>query len=267
MEHLKTILKGLWIGSTMTVPGISGGTMAVITGIYEELIQAVNGLRKHPAKHIPFLLKFSIGAGMGFFLFAGFVTLLLQGSISGELIRFFFGGVVAGGIPLLVTKSSIEKIRPMHIVSVFAGVAVVWVLASIPQGLLYGGSGISYLLLQFAGGFFLAIALILPGISASHMLYVLGLYEFIVEHVYALELLELSVLAVGAIIGIFVTADILERLIRKYTANIYMMIIGFVAGSMVTLMPQDEIQYFLPGIVLFLFGFAGMFFISQRADK
>lgn len=267
MEHLKVILKGLWIGSTMTVPGVSGGTMAVIVGIYEDLIHAVNGLRKEPLKYIPFLLKFVLGAGVGFLVFARFVTMLLQGNMSGELIRFFFGGVVVGGIPLLVSKSQVKQIRPVNILSILAGAVIVLLLAKIPQGIFYGGSGIKYMLLQFVGGVLIAIALILPGISASHMLYILGLYELIVEHIYALEIIELIPLMLGGIIGTFVTTDILEKLINKHTTAVYMIIIGFVAGSMVTLVPKGGIHHPFMGGILFIIGFISIYYLSKKADK
>ena len=86
------ILKGLWIGSTMTIPGVSGGTMAVVTGIYEELIKSINGLRKEPKEHLPFLIKFALSALVGFILFAGFVTYLLENIHTGTYIRFLFAG-------------------------------------------------------------------------------------------------------------------------------------------------------------------------------
>lgn len=102
---MKTILKGMWIGATMTVPGVSGGTMAVVIGIYEDLIAAVNGLFKNPLKHIGFLLKFVAGAFIGFIFFAKWITFLLSSNNFGEIIRFLFMGIVIGGIPLLVNKS------------------------------------------------------------------------------------------------------------------------------------------------------------------
>ncbi|MDY5578243.1 MAG: DUF368 domain-containing protein [Lachnospiraceae bacterium] len=62
MNTVKTLLRGLFIGSTMTVPGVSGGTMAVVIGIYEELIHSLNGLLSYPKKHLPFLIKFVAGS-------------------------------------------------------------------------------------------------------------------------------------------------------------------------------------------------------------
>lgn len=76
--QIKLIGKALWIGATMTIPGVSGGTMAVVMGIYEDLIRAVNGLRNEPKKYIGFLLQFVLAAGAGFLLLARLVTWLLE---------------------------------------------------------------------------------------------------------------------------------------------------------------------------------------------
>lgn len=267
MKNLIIIGKGLWIGSTMTVPGVSGGTMAVITGIYEDLIHAVNGLLKQPVKNSLFLLKFLLGAGIGFLVFARFVTWLLAGEVSGELTRFFFAGVVAGGLPVLVSKSKITKIKATNLISIMAGVAIVLALSGIPQRLFYGGSGIKYILLQLAGGVLIAIALVLPGISASHMLYIMGLYELMIDHIYALEIVELMPLAMGVIAGTFLTTDILEKLMNKYTTSVYMVIIGFVAGSLVTLIPPDGIKHPVIDIALAAAGFAVMHVIRPEKNR
>ena len=82
-KQLKVIAKGLWVGSTMTVPGVSGGTMAVVAGIYEDLLHSVNQLRREPLRQIPFLLQFVLGAGTGFLLLAGIITRLLQNEMTG----------------------------------------------------------------------------------------------------------------------------------------------------------------------------------------
>lgn len=265
MENFKIILKGAWIGATMTVPGVSGGTMAVVTGIYEALIHAVNGLRNEPKKYIPFLLRFVLGAGIGFLLFARCITFLLENAQTGEATRFFFCGIVAGGIPLLVKKSKLKGIKVRHILCLVCGAAIVLALSFLPQGMFTSGSGVTWFLLQLAGGVLVAAALILPGISVTHMLYILGLYELVLEDVYALRFLPLLPLAVGVLIGTFLSADLLERLMERYTTEVYLVIIGFVAGSLVSLMPEGGIYHPFFGILAFAAGFVGMYLLSRRA--
>ena len=107
--QINIILKALWIGSTMTIPGISGGTMAVIVGIYEDLISAINGLLKNPRKHLPFLLQFVISACIGFVLFARLVTSLLESPKYGTMVKVIFVLIILAGIPFLYKKTNIKS--------------------------------------------------------------------------------------------------------------------------------------------------------------
>ena len=259
------MLKGAWVGATMTVPGVSGGTMAVVAGIYESLIRAINGLRKEPGKCIWFLTQFTIGALLGFVLFARFIALLLQSETAGEITRFFFGGVVTGGIPLLIQKSETVNIKIRHVLCLVSGAAMVFLLSSMPKGMLDAGSPIAQILLQAAGGLLTAIALILPGISVTHMLYILGLYEVVLGHIYAMEFAKLIPLVTGALAGIFLTAGILEWLMKSYTTEVYLVIIGFVAGSIASLIPFGTIQSPFLGTAVFVAGFLCMFLVTRRS--
>lgn len=230
------ILKAFFIGSTMTIPGVSGGTMAVITGIYENLISAINGLRKDLKKHIIFLLQFAISALVGFVLFAGIVTNLLESPKTGTIIRIVFVVIVLAGIPTLVKKSNIKKIQASHLFCLIIGAAIVLSISRLPVGLFSSGTGASYIIMQFIGGVIVAIALILPGISVSHMLYILGLYKPVMENVYSFNWFILIPLFLGIIIGIFATTNILEKLLDKYTDKVYMLVIGFVSASISSLL-------------------------------
>lgn len=265
MKGLIVILKGLWVGSTMTVPGVSGGTMAVIAGIYEELIHAVNGLRKEPVKNILFLIKFVLGAGIGFFVFAGIISYLLEGEQTGDIVRFFFCGIVAGGVPLLINKAEVEKIRLKHVLCLTGGIIIVIGLSMLPKDLFVAGEGLGYILLQAASGFIVAVALILPGISVTHMLYILGLYNLVLEKVYALRVLELLPIVFGVVAGIFLTSGILEKLFKKYATETYLVITGFVAGSVISLIPLPPISYPVVCVVTFIAGAVGMYMLSAKA--
>lgn len=264
-QALVDILKGLWIGSTMTVPGVSGGTMAVVVGIYENLIHAVNGFRKEPLKQIPFLLRFVLGAGTGFLIFARIVTYLLEQETAGEVMRLLFCGIVLGGIPLLVKKSEVKKIKVRHIFWLVCGALIVLGLANIPHGTFTGGSGVAAFLLQVFAGFLIAAALILPGISVTHMLYIMGLYEVVMESVYSFHFLILVPLAIGGLLGTFLTAGALEYLMKKNTEEVYLVIIGFVAGSLVSLLPATGIHLPLLDVIAAAVGFIAMYQLAKKA--
>lgn len=238
MKYFSTILKGLWIGSTMTVPGVSGGTMAVITGIYEPCIHALNHVRKQPKQYLPFLCCFGISAGLGFLFFARLVTFLLENEASADFVRLFFCAVVLFGIPFLIRQAQITHLKLSDFFCVACGAMIVFLLSSLPFDLFQSNSDtISFYLLQIFAGILTAIALILPGISVTHMLYILGLYEIIFKNVYELHLLVLLPFLVGTIAGTILSAKILEKLMIYHRQACYMVIIGFVAASLSTLLP------------------------------
>ena len=262
----KNVLKGLWVGSTMTVPGVSGGTMAVVVGIYEDLISAVNGLKTNPKAHLPFLLQFVLGAGIGFLVFARVVTALLESERTSDLTKLFFCGIVIGGIPLLVRKSGVDKLKWRYIVCMGMGAFIVLGIMKLPTGLFVAGDGIRFWVLQFVAGVIVAIALVLPGISVTHILYILGLYKDVLQRIYELQLISLFPLAAGGLVGVFLTADLLEKGMRRYPKEVYMTIIGFVAGSLVQLIPDNPTGTSLVGPGITLLGFVGMYVLTRKAE-
>lgn len=230
--NLIIILKALWIGSTMTIPGVSGGTMAVIVGIYEQLISSINGLLKNPRKNLPFIIKFLIGAGTGFILFAKLVTSLLETPSTGPIVKIFFIIIILAGIPFLYRKTGIQKLEFSHFLYVLAGALIIYLISLIPAGTFTQSTGLLGLLIQFIGGIIIAIALVLPGISVSHMLLILGIYENVMKNVYTFQWLSLIPIILGVLLGTFTTTAILEKFLTKYPDKVYLIIIGFVAASL-----------------------------------
>jgi len=147
MKQLEIFLKGLWIGGTMTVPGVSGGTMAILLGIYDRLIGAVSGLvpgkeqrgicwiayRKTALKSLLFLTVFLLGAGLGMLLFAKLISGLLEQPVAGGYVRFFFLGAVAGGIPLILASAKVKRVSSWLLVLPVIGAGLVYGLTFLPE--------------------------------------------------------------------------------------------------------------------------------------
>ena len=205
------LARAMAVGGTMTVPGASGGTMAMILGIYEELIESMGSLpgllaecircgndgcaRRRLWDCLRFLALFSLGALAGMALLAkGVLSLLERYPMA---VSYFFLGAVAGGIPLICRQAQVKKITWQALFWPLAGLLMVYGLAALPEGLFTAGlpgaasspgvPSFRALLFQFLGGCILAVALILPGISVSQMLLMLGLYEPVMEAVSSLR--------------------------------------------------------------------------------
>ncbi len=262
----KTFIKGLVIGATMTVPGVSGGSMAMVLGIYDRLLKHVSEITKYPKESLTFLLWFAAGAGSGAFLFSGGISWLLTTRAEGVL-RFFFLGAVAGGIPMILKSASVSCIRGRELICILTGILTALLIALIPQGIFAPGTENTpmNLLFQFAGGFIIAIALVLPGISASQMLYMLGIYESTLKAISSLDIFSLLPIIIGGIIGTYLTVRILEQLIKKHRESTFLMILGFMLASLSELLPgrltQENLLFC--GMALAA-GFVSLYFVTLK---
>lgn len=275
---LLTVAGGAWIGGTMTVPGVSGGSMAMILGLYDRLISSVNGVfdRKKRRDSIVFLIEFLIGAAVGFFLFARLIDFLLQSSVYSVPTRFFFLGAVAGGAPMIFRSAGVKRFRPAVVLYPILGIAAALLIAAIPKGLLVmSGEGfaavVRSILIQLLGGLIVAIALVLPGISVSQMLAVLGVYDPLIGAASELDiptLLTFIPLVIGTVVGIFLTTGILERAMKKYPMASYLIVFGFVLGSLPELFPGVPSGWsILYSALAAALGFLALYFVSGIATK
>lgn len=262
----KTFIKGLVIGATMTVPGVSGGSMAMVLGIYDRLLKHVSEITKYPKESLTFLLWFAAGAGSGAFLFSRGISWLLTTRAEG-ILCFFFLGAVSGGIPMILKSASVSRIRGREMICILTGILTALLIALIPQGIFAPGTENTpmHLLFQLAGGFIIAVALVLPGISASQMLYMLGIYESTLKAISSLDILALLPLAVGGILGTYLTARILEQLIKKHREDTFLIILGFMLVSLRSLLPEHLIEEnLLAGVGALVLGFVSLYFLSAK---
>lgn len=234
---MTTFLQGLWVGGTMTVPGVSGGSMAIIIGCYDQLIAAVSGIFKRPRESIAFLTVFLLGSAIGIFTIAKLMSDLLLARFPMPT-RWFFVGAVAGGIPLIWRESHLARIDWRTFLFPALGLLLVFLAAQLPSGLFaLETAGPRGLFLQIAGGLIVALALVLPGISTSQMLLMLGLYEEIVARVSSFDLLPLVPFSLSLVVSTFLVTRALERLLGRHPQVTYMVILGFVLGSIAELYP------------------------------
>lgn len=272
-DTIYTSACGAWIGGTMTVPGVSGGSMAMILGIYDRLISSVNGIfsREKRKDSIFFLIKFLLGAVVGLFLVSTIITWALE--TFPVPTRYFFLGAVAGGAPMIFRSAKVKKFNVFVILYPLVGIAAALLISLIPEGLFemnFNGLGAVLLsvLIQLLGGIVIAIALVLPGISVSQMLLVLGVYENLTSAVKAFDILTLisfAPLVIGTLGGIFLTTGVLEKLMKKQPTASYLIVLGFILGSLPELFPGLPTGWdWIPCILLAVIGFAAIFFVSKK---
>lgn len=250
----------------MTVPGVSGGSMAMILGIYDRLISSISSFFKHPKESTIFLAQFLAGAAVGMVLFARFISMLFTTPANIPL-RYFFLGAVAGGVPMIYKESGLKRLDYRAVLYPVIGIVLVALLALLPAGLFapQEGGGLTAVLMQLVGGVIIAIGLVLPGISVSQMLYMLGIYESIMENISSLNVAPLIPLGIGVVGGILLTTRILEDLMNRHPQSTYLIILGFMFGSLPELFPG------VPGGLTLVFsictavlGFLALYFMSKK---
>lgn len=230
-KNFNIIWKGFIIGSSMSVPGVSGGTMAILLGIYDKLISAISNFFKDIKNNLMFLLIFCFGAGVGIGSLAFVIKWLL--ATFPLPVSFFFLGAVIGGIPALYKRTKSSKLKVSSVFYFLLGLTIVVSIGFIPTGNLKisTGTGLVHYIMLLVTGIIIALALVLPGISTSHMLLILGMYDTLLNAITEFDLVYIGILGIVTVIGVFLTTKPIEWTMNKFPHQTYCMIIGFVLGS------------------------------------
>lgn len=239
MNDLLYFLKGAIIGIATLIPGASGGTMAIILGIYDDLVHAVGSFFADWEKNLRFLLTVGLGGIFSLLIFSPILEKAL--TAYPHEMQFLFMGFIVGGLPVLYRKSiSVGKGSKTDLIFLIIGLILILILTTTePNAIIRsaGSNGLAGMLFLLVAGIIIAVALVLPGLSASYMLLVLGLYSITLHAVNTLSIAFLIPLGCGILIGTLGTAKAVERLLQKYPGRTYMAIIGFVLGSLIPVFP------------------------------
>lgn len=233
---VKNFFGGAVIGGSMLIPGVSGGTSAIIIGIYDRLVNAVSELFSDFRKNALFLLIVAAGGGMGAVLFSGVILSIVSRFYVPSM--YFFVGAILGSVPLMIRKAEISMKNFYCVLFSAVGVTAAVCAGLLPDfGDVSGSSTAAGILMQFLCGVIIAVALILPGISTSHMLLVLGMYEPILNAVKTFDIFYLLPVCTGVIFGIFACTKILGKAMKCFPSQTFMMITGFVFASVYDIFP------------------------------
>lgn len=264
-KNIVLIIKGFIFGIANIIPGVSGGTLAMTMGIYEDMINSISHIFKDLKKNILFLLPIGIGAVISILLMSKLISNCLEDYPFPTTL--FFIGLILGGIPLIARKVKDKEKNPINFVLFFFTFSLVATMAFMSEGdfsvNLSNPSVLMYFLL-FLVGVLAAATMVIPGVSGSFVLMLIGFYKPIVKIVSDLtntshiihNLLILIPFGVGIIVGIIAVAKLIEFLFQKFETATYYAILGFVFASFIGLVKSIigvdiTIIQLLIGIVLF----------------
>ena len=278
MKNLILVVKGFIMGIANIIPGVSGGTLALTLGIYEQFIGAISHLLKNLKENVKFLLPVFIGMGLS--------LVSMSNVVSAAFDKFpipttlFFMGLVIGGIPFLTNKVKNTKERKQVSSYVIALITFAFVMVLAFSKELFGsgmgdvnftGMGADGYFLLLLVGVIAAATMVIPGISGSLVLMLLGYYLPIVDTIKDLthfnniidNMLILIPFGIGVVIGIVLIAKLIEWLLEKYESKTYFGVIGFILASVIAIPVSvyheiGEITYDVPqliaGVVLITLG-------------
>ena len=281
MEAFLIFIRGLLMGSADIVPGVSGGTIALITGIYEHLIEAISRINFGFVKPLfkgdfrlfreklfeeidfKFFIPLILGIGVAFLTLAKVVTYCMD--VHTALTFSFFLGLIIASAVILFRK--LNQINLKNFAFALIGFILTYLFVSLnPMAANHS------LIVIFISGMIAICAMILPGISGSVLLLLLGQYEYMLNALHQLHFSEIIVFVVGALIGILGFSKILNFLLKNHEEVTMAFLIGVMLGSLrvpgveIVKSVSLNVSGLLPCIIVAIIGFAIIIILETRFD-
>jgi putative membrane protein len=262
LKVIRNFLNGLAFGITETIPGVSGGTIAIILGFYFELIETINHFAENLRKSLQFMIPLVLGIATGILLFSSLIHFLLADYSFPTML--FFIGLIVGIIPHIFLKVK-EKDRGFKLTEILLVVIPFIILVALsflkkdPSAVNPEEVNVTVPFMLFIFFFFIiaAAALVIPGISGSFVLLLLGIYPLIIYSVSSIRVLltdmgntslmldickVLGPLVLGVIIGGLSMTRLIEGLLKNFHKIVYSIILGLLLGS-VCILFKEPIVY------------------------
>ncbi len=241
------ILKGFGMGTSDLIPGVSGGTIALLLGIYDDFISSVSGLfSKRFWPSFKFLLPILLGMGLAIALLSNLFNYLL--SYHEIPTMFFFTGLIIGIIPYLLKTSNFKQMfKTKHYLMILIGIIILVIITLLNNGDKHSGEtltlSLGLIIKYFIAGMFASSAMLLPGISGSFMLLVFGAYGtvmFSISELVNLNFTALPILIIvglGILTGFMLSSRMIQYFLHHHTTMTFALIIGFIIGSIYAVFP------------------------------
>ncbi len=282
IKFILDILRGIVIGIANVIPGVSGGTMMVSMGIYDDIIGSINNLFKSLKKSIRTLLPYAIGMAIGIVGFAFAIEFLFDKFPIPTALLFI--GLIFGSVPIIFkkVKVKIDWVSVMLFIAFFALVILLDVFgkrSGITKELTFTPGGV---IVSVVVGIVAAATMIIPGVSGSMVMMILGYYNSIIGHITsfitALKNLDFKTMlgdvgvlfpfGVGVLFGIFFAAKLIEFLLEKYESKTYAGILGLILASPYPVITGSGVESVSAGaVVCGILTFAVGFIVAFKLGK
>ena len=268
LENLLLILKGFILGIANIIPGVSGGTLAMTMGIYEDIIKSISSILKTPKKSFKLLLHLGIGGLLSILILSKLLNYTLTNYAFATTL--FFIGLIVGGFPLLLKKAKGHKVSLGYLLSFLSTTSLVIILRLLQTSentVSLNNVSLFTMIILLLVGMLAASTMVIHGVSGSFVLMLIGFYKPILNTISNItkinllghNLLILVPFGIGVLLGIVLTAKLIEYLLKKYEIYTYYGIYGFILASILVLIlnvynKATGIPEVVVGILLVLLG-------------
>lgn len=245
MKYVKTALCGALIGIANAIPGVSGGTMAVILNVYDKIMYAISP--KNLRQNLSFLIPLAIGAILGIFMLSNVIVKAME--TYPVVLNFCFIGLVIGSLPAIYRRARGDKLHKRNWIFFAIGLGVMIFLTfanpdattnnSIAE---FGGVSPQFCFRLFFTGAIGCIAMILPGLSGSLILLLMGTYTAIMESIATFNFPLLGATALGILTGGIIGIKVIKKMLRFHPQALYFGILGLMVGSIIIIWPNFDVD-------------------------
>lgn len=253
----KNIYKGLLMGISDLIPGVSGGTIAFLLGIYDRLLTSISGVfSKDWRKHIGFLLPLVIGMGGALLLFSRVINFLLKHYFSPT--QFFFIGLIVGILPFMARQAKMKTtFKAKHyLILLVVGILLAMTAFIAPAtDTVITSLSFKNIIMLFLSGWAASTAMLLPGISGSFVLLLLGMYSTAIAALSDFNIPIMIFIGLGVVLGFVISSKVIHFLLSNHATLTFSIIIGLIAGSIFVIfpgMPEGGTPFVMSGVSLIM---------------
>lgn len=255
MEFIRNVLKGMLVGIGAVAPGVSGGTFAVILGIYDKLTDAIANFYKNFKRKLLFLIPIGLGVVIGVLGFSRIMKTLFE---THEVeMKFMFIGLMLGTLPAVLRDANKQGFKWTYILPFCVTLGGSILAMSFEADMVVVKTSVAPdFILRGVFGVLIGFGTIVPGISSSFMLMAVGGYEHLLEGIVNLDVTFMFPVLMGFGLSILLFAKVINLLFKHFYGITYYGILGFVIGSIGMILPYNVVwMELLVGGILFFAGF------------
>ncbi len=254
-SFLYRILCGFCLGISVFAPGISGSIMAIIMGIYDKLLDIISNPFKDFKKNIKFLFPLGIGALISLVLFILVFSYLFE--TYEKMVFMLFIGLIVGNLPMVYKEAQKSQFKWYYILGAIGAFAVAFIVGIMSEGngaaqVVSENTNLIHLALS---GFFAGFSSLIPGMSVSMILIVMGVYDFLIVAAKTINLVVIAVVGISFVLSIVLSSKLIKYIFSNFSGMAHYMVMGFLIGSVADIfftLPEGGSN--LAGIIMLVIG-------------